>query len=115
MADQAGGGAIQRPGQAVGEVRGVGGLARDRMMEGDGGVVESVQMGVDGVMVAVQQIEAGLDARFDQTELREVVAALDPVVAVQMAEEGLQRRSRAACRPRGSSAPERQRAAASAI
>ena len=73
-------------------VGGVGGLTGDPPMKGDGGMVEGVQMGVDGVVVAVEQVEAGLDARLDQAELREIVPALDAVVAVQMLEEGLQRR-----------------------
>ena len=54
-------------------------------------MVEGVQVGVDGVVIAVEQVEAGLDARLDQAELREIVTAFDAVVAVQMPEEGLQR------------------------
>lgn len=87
---QAGGGAVQHVGQLMGMVGGVGRWRRDGLMESDGGMEEGVQMRVDGVVVAVQQVEAGLDARLDQAELREVVAALDAVVAVQMLEEGLQ-------------------------
>ncbi|MNX65468.1 hypothetical protein D3C86_965290 [compost metagenome] len=49
-------------------------------------------MRVDGVVVAVQEVETGLDAWLDQAETRKVVAALDTVVAVQMLKEGLQGR-----------------------
>ncbi|MNT79903.1 hypothetical protein D3C72_2192940 [compost metagenome] len=39
VADQAGGGAVQQFGQTVAVVGGVRGLSRDRLMEGDGGMV----------------------------------------------------------------------------
>ena len=47
-------------------------------------------MGVDGVVVPVEQVQPLADARLQRPELREVVAALDAVVAVEVLEEALQ-------------------------
>lgn len=111
VTDQAGGGEIQRVSEAVGVVGRVGGLTGDSLMEGDGGVVKSVQMGVDGVVVPVQKVEAGLDTRLNEAEVRKIVPALDPVVAVQMLQEGLQRRHQGdvqTARVKGARAPARR-------
>ena len=56
-------------------------------------------MGVDGVVIAVQQIQAVLDARFDTAEGGEEVLAFDPVVTVQVLKEGLQGRQDGVVQP----------------
>ena len=57
---------------------------------------QRLQMTVQDVMVGVQQVDAGGDPGLNPAHDREVVAALDPMVAVQMLEIGLKRRDQTA-------------------
>lgn len=94
VADKRGRRSVERVGQSPGVI--VGGRAgSDRVVEGVAIRRERLEVGVHSVMVAIQQIDAGGDARLDLAELREVVAALDAVMAVQMLEEVGQRRQQA--------------------
>lgn len=84
---------LSEPGGCVASCRGTG---RDRLMEGEAGLEEGVEVGVDGVVVGVQQIDPGPNARLHTAHGREIVVALDIVVAIEVLEEALQRRDQLA-------------------
>ena len=57
-------------------------------MIGEARAVHRLDMGVDGVVVAVEQVQALGDAGLGAPEHREIATALDAVVTVQVLEEG---------------------------
>lgn len=79
-------------GQNAGAVGNRRGASLKVLMKGDGGLEQTIDVLVDDVVVAVEQIDAMGDARFDPTERREILTAFDAVVHVQMLQELLHRR-----------------------
>src|SRR5690606_20424082 len=90
MPQQRRSGAVQGLDQAVDPVGSARRARGDRAVQGQARLVQGLQMRVDGVVVPVQQVQPGLDARLQRAERREIVSGLDPVMAVQVLEEGLQ-------------------------
>ena len=101
MAQQGRGDNDQDVRQPVGLVGSSGGLAADGLMKAHTGLKQGLQMGVDGVVITVQQVEARDDARFDPAHGRKIVAGLDAVMAVQMLQKGLQGRDQGAVQAGG--------------
>ena len=78
---------VENVGQAGGGVGAGGGAALHVLMEGDGGLKQGFQIGMDGVMIAVEQVYAMGDPRFDPAEGGKILAALDAVTHVQVLQE----------------------------
>ena len=61
-------------------------------MKGQTALEQGLQRLMNGVVVAIQQVDAGADLRLDPPHHGKIMAALDPVVTVEMLQERLQRR-----------------------
>ena len=74
---------VTEPGQFVG----AGPARADRLMKGQARGVQGLKLFVDGIMVAVEQIQSFGDTRLDRSKGREIVAGLDPMMTIEMAEK----------------------------
>lgn len=95
MTQQGRGCRVESVGHAGGVVCGVGCGRADGLMQRIAVGGEGFEVGVDSVVVAVQQVDADGNARLEPTEMREILRRLDVVVAVEVLEEISQCRQQA--------------------
>lgn len=92
MTQQSWAGGIQGVGQAGGGVGGIRSAGSSGVVQGVAAIRQGLQLGVDRVVVPVQQVDAIRYARLYAAEDRKIVTGLDVVVAVEVLEEPRQGR-----------------------
>lgn len=92
MARQGGKGRVKGIGQPMSRRNRIRRIARNRYVKAAPGVEQGLQMGVDRMVIPVEQVDAGRNVGLDLAEHRKIVPALDTMMTVQVLQEGLQRR-----------------------